>query len=195
LAQDKRHEVIETAISIFSEHGYRATSMNDIAQAVGLSKSTMYHYFSGKQELLVSIYESVLSDNVETARLIAESGGPIDNELREMLVERVVYCCTHAAILRIFFEEEAELPPRLRAKVLEGRRAYQSVMVDLVEQGMKDGLFVSTASATMVVNTFLGAANWTYKWYREDGDRTPRELGEELAGVLMRSIMVAPDVS
>jgi len=185
---DKRREVIERAVAVFSARGYRGTSMNDISEAVGLSKSTLYHYFKGKEDLLVAIYEDVLEDNVLAAQRILDRSLSTQDELSEMMVDRVVYTCKNRRILQIFFEEEAELPRRLMPTVLAGRHAYEAVMTGLIDRGVAEGVFVISTSSTIVANSFLGAANWIYKWYQPRGPKSPEELGKEIAGLLMRSI-------
>jgi len=185
---DKRREVIERAVAVFSARGYRGTSMNDIAEAVGLSKSTLYHYFKGKEDLLVAIYEEVLEDNVLAAQRILDRSLSTQDELSEMMVDRVVYTCKNRRILQIFFEEEAELPRRLMPTVLASRHAYEAVMTGLIDRGVAEGVFVISTSSTIVANSFLGAANWIYKWYQPRGPKSPQELGEEVADLLMRSI-------
>lgn len=189
--KDKRAELLRRAITVFSARGYRATSMNDLAGQVKLSKSTLYHYFSSKQDLLVAIYDGVMAENIEAARRITESNQSVVASLRQMLAERVAYTCHNHRILQIFHEEEAELPRRLMAQVLESRRVYQKVMTDLLERGLEEGVLDFQTSPTMVANCLLGACNWSYKWYNLRGPKSPEELASELADLLMRSI-VAP---
>ncbi len=190
---DKRQEVLSRAVTIFGSRGYRATSMNDIAAEVGLSKSALYHYFSGKEELLASVCEAVVRDNIAQARRIAIEGASPHVALRAMLVERVAYTCDNSRILQVFYEEDAELPSRLRARVTQCRREYQQVLTDLIEQGVAEGHFVLSTSPTIVANSFIGACNWAYKWYQPRGPSSSAELGQAIADLLMRSVAVRPD--
>jgi AcrR family transcriptional regulator len=187
---DRRTELIARAVTIFSAKGFRGTSMNDIADAGGIHKSTLYHYFNGKEDLLVEIYGDVLGANVLAAERILASDQPTVVKLREMLVDRVVYTCTNRRILQIFFEEEAELPKRLLTRVFETRKAYVGVMSGLIQQGVAEGIFEIDTNPTIVVNTFLGATNWIYKWYEPRGSKSPAELGDEITELLLRSISV-----
>src|SRR3954452_14977462 len=73
-ADAQRARVLTVSAEIFSRQGFRATSMNEIAAAVGLSKPTLYHYFRSKEELLVRIYSEVLDESLEDARrVVAEA--------------------------------------------------------------------------------------------------------------------------
>lgn len=189
IEHDKRTELLQRAIEIFSSRGYRATSMKDLADQVNLSKSTLYHYFNSKQDLLVAIYDEVMLENMVAARRISQGIQSPADSLRQMLADRVSYTCHNHRILQIFHEEEAELPKRLMKKVLESRRAYQMVMVDLLEKGLAEGVFEFSSTPMIVANCLLGACNWSYKWYNPDGPKTPEQLGDEVAELLMGAIL------
>src|SRR5690349_14422871 len=82
---DKRQEVLGLAIDVFGTRGYRATSIQDLADQVNLSKSTFYHYFESKQHLLVAIYEEVLDESPRALELLADTSRPPDDVVRELL--------------------------------------------------------------------------------------------------------------
>ena len=186
---DKREYVLQRAIEVFSARGYRATSMKDLADQVKLGKSTLYHYFRSKQDLLVAIYSGVMAENIAAAKRIRESNQSVVESVRQMLADRVSYTCSHQRILQIFHEEEAELPKRLMSQVTESRRAYQEVMTDLLEQGLSQGQFEFDPTPMIVANCLLGACNWSYKWYHPDGRKTPDALADEVSDFLMNAIM------
>lgn len=188
-ADTQRARVLATSVEIFGTRGYRATSMNEIAAGVGLSKPTLYHYFRNKEELLVRIYSEVLDESLRMARAtVAAAPSPLDG-LRELLVSRVVYTCEHRELLKICFEEEDELRPDLAEELLVRRRAFEDVIVDALRSHLDAHPQMRLAMAPRVfVNLCLGAVNWTYKWYRPTGPRTPLELGREMADALLRVI-------
>ena len=118
---------------VFSRRGYRATSMNDVAAGVGLSKPTLYHYVRTKQDLLVGIYEQVLDESLASARAIVAAAPTPLEAVRALVVERVRYTCEHQDLLKICFEEESELPDELAEPILERRRAFEAVVLGAVE--------------------------------------------------------------
>lgn len=190
IAADKRSQVIAAAIRSFSERGYRGTSMRDLAQDVGLSKPALYHYVSSKEALLVEIYEGVIAEGVTMARRIVESElAPLD-ALRTILVERIVYTCENRSLVRIFFEEEAEIPADLTRTMLVQRRDYEDAFIELLNRGVDDGSVHFDTTPRIVVNLLLGAAHWSYKWYNPRGPKSPRQLGEEMADVLLEGLKV-----
>lgn len=189
-ADEQRRRVLRTSVEIFSRRGFRATSMNEIAAGVGLSKPTLYHYFRNKEELLVRIYSDVLEESLRDARAtVAAAAGPLD-AVRDLIVSRVVYTCEHRDLLKICFEEEDELTPDLAAPLLGLRRAFEDVFTGAVRAHLAahpEHRFAMTP--TTFTNMCLGAANWTYKWYSPRGPRTPAELGREMADALLPALV------
>lgn len=182
-AEEQRQRILAAAVEVFSRRGYRATSMNDVAAGVGLSKPTLYHYVATKQDLLVQIYQQVLDESLASARaIVASAPSPLD-AVRALIVERVAYTCEHRDLLKICFEEESELPPDLARPILERRRAFEAVVLEAVEAHLTASGTQLPMPAKVYVNTCLGAANWAYKWFHPEGALTPRQLGEQVAVV------------
>lgn len=185
-ADAQRARVLAASVEIFGTRGYRATSMNEIAAGVGLSKPTLYHYFRNKEELLVRIYSDVLDESLRMAQeTVAAAATPFDG-LRDLLVSRVVHTCENRELLKICFEEEDELRPDLAEELIVRRRLFEDVAVSTLRRHLDEHPEVRLAMAPKVfVNMCLGAVNWTYKWYRPSGPRTPAELGREMADALL----------
>jgi AcrR family transcriptional regulator len=187
-ADEQRRRILAAAVAVFSRQGYRATSMNDVAAGVGLSKPALYHYVRTKQDLLVRVYEEVLDESLRSARAIVAAAPSPRAALRELIVERVAYTCEHQDLLKICFEEESELPPALAEPLLQRRRAFEEVVLGTVLGHLEATGGRLSMNPKAYVNTCLGAANWVYKWYSPDGERTPRELGADIADVLLAAL-------
>lgn len=181
----RRRGVLQAAAALYAEQGYRATSMNDLAARVGLSKPALYHYVRSKEDLLVELYEEVLRANTDSVSAIEAGSRRAIDALHEVLVERVRYTCEHQALLRVFFEEEAGLPRAALADVLRSRRRYEDAVIAIVLRAVEEDQLEIGTTPRIYVNALLGAANWVYKWYDTDGRLGPRALGEEIAAALL----------
>jgi AcrR family transcriptional regulator len=186
----RRARVTEISAEIFSRRGFRATSMNEIAAAAGLSKPTLYHYFRSKEELLVRIYSDVLDESLTLGqRTVADAATPLD-AVRDLIRSRVVYTCEHQALLKVCFEEEHELPTELAEEVLRRRRAFERLFVAALERHLAEHPGVRLPMTPKVyVNMCLGAVNWCYKWYRPAGPNSPHELGRQLGSTLTAALV------
>ena len=188
-ADRQRLRVLATAADIFSRRGFRATSMNEIAAAVGLSKPTLYHYFRSKEELLVRLYSDVLDESLAMALEIVDSEPTPLEAVRELLRSRVVYTCRRQGLLKVCFEEEHELPADLAEQLLRRRRAFEDLIGAALDAHLRAHPSLELGMPPKVwVNMCLGAANWTYKWFRESGGCTPEELGDRIAASLTAGI-------
>ena len=99
-----------SSAEIFSRRGFRATSMNEIAAAVGLSKPTLYHYFRSKEELLVRLYSEVLDESLRMAReTVGRGPHPPGRHPRPDRLPRRLHL-RQPRLLKVCFEEEHELP-------------------------------------------------------------------------------------
>ncbi len=184
----RRREVMAAAVRVFSERGYRAASMSDIAEELGMGKASLYHYVSGKEQVLIELYEEVIRENVIAARRIVESDRTALEALAEVLRDRVAYTCHNCDLVRVFFEEEAELPARRQARLISARREYEQTLLDLVARGEAAGEFSLPTTPAIFVNTLLGAANWTYKWFNPAGPLSPEDLGTQIANLLLAGL-------
>jgi TetR/AcrR family transcriptional regulator len=184
----RRAELFAAAVAVFAERGYRATSMRELAQAVGLSKSALYHYVRSKEELLVALYEDVLAQRLEEQAAVRSSGLPADEALRRILVDRFVHACANRQLLRVFFEEEAELPSELMATVRERRKLNEDVVVGVIEQGVAEGVFAVPISPRLAARAMAGAVNFVHKWFDPTGPRTAEDLADDFATYLLAGL-------
>ena len=188
-ADAQRARVLSISTEIFSRQGFRATSMNEIAAAVGLSKPTLYHYFRSKEELLVRIYSEVLDESLEGARKTVDAAASPLDAIRELIATRVAYTCENQQILKVCFEEEHELPAELVDELLARRKVFEDLFAAAVEahEAAHPGSLRGVAPR-VYVNACLGAVNWSYKWYRSSGPATPAELGAQIATSLTAAL-------
>lgn len=188
-ADAQRQRVLSVSVEIFSKRGYRATSMNDIAAEVGLSKPTLYHYFRSKEDILVRLYEDLLAESVAGARaIVAAAPGPLE-ALRGVISWRVRHTCEKQAIHKVFFEEEDEIPAGLLRTVLEQRREFENICKTAVIAHLEATGITLPTTPTVYVNTCLGAANWVYKWFDPAGGEDPHTLAEHMATLLLQPLL------
>jgi AcrR family transcriptional regulator len=184
-ADAQRARIVDVAIDMFSKQGFRATSMNEIAAAVGLSKPTLYHYFASKERLLVAIYTAVLDESLDDARRVLDGAPDPLSAISDLIAARVVYTCRNSALLKVCFEEEHELPADLQPALLSRRKIFEDLFLHTLQAHLADHPdALGTVNPKVWVNAGLGAVNWCYKWYRPSGPATPEQLGEQIAAAL-----------
>jgi AcrR family transcriptional regulator len=174
-ADARRREVVAQAAGLFDRAGYHTTSVAELAHAVGLSKPALYHYFSGKDEVLYWIHEEFIDLLIEKQR--GRDGLPAGEALLEVMNDVIGLMETHRGHVRVFFEHHRELASEDRATIRAKRNAYRGLVEDVIRRGTADGEFrdVDARLATLAV---FGMCNWAYQWYRPDGELSTRQIAE-----------------
>jgi TetR/AcrR family transcriptional regulator, cholesterol catabolism regulator len=191
-ARNRDEEVYAAALRLFTEKGYHATSMQDIAAAVGLYKGSLYHYIGGKEELLARVFErgmGSLLDEVEA--IVADSSLAASRQLRLILRAHVAAVATNREALTVYLHEFRALAGEALDSVREQRERYRRLVEAVVERGVRSGEFgaVDEAIATLGV---LGMCNWIVQWYRPGGRLRPAQIADQFADILLRGLYRAP---
>ena len=175
----RRAQILEKAAHLFCVKGYDSTSMSDIADAVGITKAGLYYFVEGKEHLLYLIADYGL-DLVEETVVKPLQGVEDARELLEQLIARHVRLVLHRPReVTIILHERTGLTGVYREKILKRKKAYidyvRGILRSLKAQGAARD--VDPTAATFFL---LGAMNWIYQWYKEDGRLTEDMLVHEL---------------
>jgi TetR/AcrR family transcriptional regulator len=186
----KRLEVLREAAASFNFKGYHATSMNEIAASLGVTKAALYHYFPNKNGLLAACFEHAMDAafaSLERARKEGRNG-------RERLVLTMSFyvaelinelnCCV------VLMEEQA-LEPEDHAKLVRQRDRFERALRAFVREGIEDGS-VAPCDPKLAIFVILGAMNWVPKWFKPSGVWKPDQLNAALAQMFERLISSAP---
>lgn len=184
-ADEKRRELVDRAAELFDRAGYHTTSVSELARAVGISKPTLYHYVSGKDEILFWIHEEFIDLLIE--RQGSRRGMAAAEALSEVMADVLSLMETHRGHVRVFFEHYRELSVADRATIQVKRDRYRALVEAVVARGIRDGELraVDPRLATLAL---FGMCNWAYQWYRPDGPLSSRELAEVFFDLLFNGL-------
>jgi TetR/AcrR family transcriptional regulator len=186
----KRQEVLREAAASFNSKGYHATSMNEIAASLGVTKAALYHYFPNKNSLLAGCFEHAM----DAAFASLESGRKQGRNGRERLILTIsgyvaqlideLSCCV------VLMEEQA-LEPEDHAKLVRQRDRFERALRAFVKEGIEDGSVV-TCDPKLAVFVILGAMNWVPKWFKPGGPWKSDQLNAALSQMFERIISSVP---
>lgn len=179
----RRLEILRAAARVFRRRGVAAAGMREIAHEAGLSPGNLYHYFSGKDEILLFCQERTV-ERMQAA--VDAAQGSATEQLRAVLRAHVHFMLDELEGATAHLDLEA-LPATLRGPMIEKRDAYERAVRAIVAAGMKSGEF-ARGDAALVTRAMLGAVNWTARWYRPDGAQGPDEIAETLADYLVKGL-------
>lgn len=187
----RRMDIVDAAANLFHLRGYHNTSMEDIADDVGLAKPTLYHYFRGKDQILLQIHTSMIDVILEShERRLPGQPGRWGELLKEMMGDVMRLMETHPGHLGIFFEHQRELPDRYKSEIRGKRNRYRDHVRAVIEGGIADGEFhnIDPDLATLAV---LGMSNWTYQWLRPGGGYTADQVTEVFYALVINGLSAA----
>ena len=177
--RSKREEIIQVASLLFSLKGYNATSLQDIAEEVGLHKTSLFHYFKNKEEILTEVmeisfkkYTEILDDAIKSRDVSSEE------KFKLALEEQVAVICKYKHYINVSLNEIKSLSPENRGKYTRTRNEYGKHFEKIIKEVQADeesNLFKGLDSNIITLG-ILGMCNWIIKWYREDGPLTPKEI-------------------
>lgn len=161
--------------------------MRDIATESGMHVGNLYYYFQNKQELLAFCQEQTLSGLIDLAEQIRRQPWQADEKLYMLITGHVVRLNDEMPGSLAHLEVEA-LEGRWKREILKQRNRYESVLRQVIQEGIKSGLFRPTR-AGVAAKAILGSTNWTVKWYRAGGSQTSHQIGQEFAILLVRGLL------
>jgi AcrR family transcriptional regulator len=179
----RRLDILRAAARVFRRRGVAAAGMREIAEAAGLSPGNLYHYFSGKDEILLFCQERTLERMLAA---VQTAQGTAAERLRAVLRAHVHCMLDELEGATAHLDVEA-LPAKLRAKMIEKRDAYERSVRAIVAEGVKRREF-ARCDAALVTRAMLGAVNWTARWYRPDGPQGADEIADALAEYLVKGL-------
>jgi AcrR family transcriptional regulator len=176
---------------LFSERGYHGTSMQHLADALGLQRGSLYAHIGSKQELLFEVVDEGADRFLERGRAAVHMAAPAATRLRQLLISHIETAIEHLDAATVFLNEWRYLPEDLRASIQIKRDRYEEMVRSIVTDGIAAGDFRSDADVSFAARLVLSAGNWTYAWYRPGGELGPKEIGERFAELLIRGLEVA----
>lgn len=180
-------ELLDIAAGIFARKGYKSTTLQDIADEFGVLKGSLYHYIRSKDELLFEVIRSVYGTGLENLRVLAEADDDPVERLRAVVRGHVLYLIDNLVETTVLLHEFDQLLPEHREAM--PIRDYQAVVAGLISDAMADPRVKSDLDPQLVALAVLGAANWVYRWYRPGGSRTPQQIADSYADLLVDGML------
>jgi len=185
--EERRHEIAYAAAGLIFEKGFNETSVNQIAKAAGIGKSTLYDFFATKDEIILHLLGEFIDEVTSRAKaVIASEGNPPDRLYRVLHMHLDVLLRDKAFILKLSLEaQRLSAENQQRYQVL--RYAFQDLITELIEEGITDGSYRSVDSA-MVMKTLLAMMSSVVFTSRPVG--TPQEMLEKTLDMIFKGIQI-----
>lgn len=182
----KRQAILRTAAALFSEHGFNETTLDAVAEHLGVTKPTLYYYTRSKSDILVQCLDEALSALEAQGKAIIASEQTGAQKMRRFI---------HAFVGQLDDElgrcvawpGRDPLDARARKQIDPIFSRIDRQLRVIVDQGAKDG---SLSEGDPMLRAFIlfGAMNWVTRWYRQGGRYSARDIADEIADCFLRGI-------
>ncbi|HLG57614.1 MAG TPA: TetR/AcrR family transcriptional regulator [Vicinamibacterales bacterium] len=184
----KRAEMCRTAAALFRDRGFDATSVSDIARALGMTKAGLYHYFRSKEELLLEIMmfglDRVRDEVIVPSRAIADP----EERLRQIVLRHARIATRAQGAVASLTDETRALPTPARKKVEELQRQYfdllRETLVDIEAAGR-----LRKVDRTVAAFSVIGMILWLPRWFRHGGRLTTEQAATEIANLALAGLL------
>ena len=187
---DPRQEILRAAARLFQQQGYDATSMNDVAAALKLSKGGLYHHFQSKDEILFDLMNHAM--DITEERVINPVKAVADPEERlRMLIRRhiAVVLSERDREITVMLHENHPLSPTLRKRINARKKDYVHFLENLIAEVQRARGSKGTVSARAAAFAVLGMINWIYQWYSPEGSLQEESLAQQYTEIMFHGAL------
>jgi AcrR family transcriptional regulator len=156
--------VLNAAVRLFNEHGYDATSMFDIAESLGITKSSVYHHINGKEHLLQMAVDRALDGLFEAAEDVKSLGGSAFERLAQLTRRSVLVLDERFEFVTLLLRIRGNTAVEQHA--LARRRVFDGIVTDLVKQAQAEGSVRPDVDPATAARLLFGMVNSLTEWYR-----------------------------
>ncbi|MBN8749311.1 HTH-type transcriptional repressor KstR2 [Xylophilus ampelinus] len=183
----KRQAVLQTAAQLFNERGFHATSLDDIAERLHVTKPTLYYYVKSKDDILLECVRTALGLMKEGIDAVRQSGGRALDQLvacMRIYVD-IVMQDFGMCVIRI---GEDPLPAPLRKELRRLKAGIDHEFRRLIAAGVEEGT-LAPCDPKMAAFMVAGGLSWVGRWYRPGGDLDPQQIADEAVALLLGGVL------
>jgi AcrR family transcriptional regulator len=185
---DRADYIYRVTAEIMCWKGYAATSMNDIADAVGLTKAGVYHYIRGKEQLLYEIMTFAMDQVDEHVTGLAETVDDPEQRLRLIVELHAKRILEVGGAVTVLLEEMSALTPSHQRTIRARKRKYFDLVRRTLEQLASEGR-LRDVNPTVATFSLLGSINWISRWYRRDGPLAADLVLKDFVEIALNSVL------
>lgn len=188
--QQRRAEIVRAAAGIFKEHGFRATKLSDVAEALGMDRASLYYYVGGKEELFHEVVGGAVAANADAAEAIRQAPGTAPEKLQTLITGLMVSYAENYPFLYVYIQENLNtIAPDRSPWSREMRRhnkRYENAVVEIVQSGIDEGSLRADGTAWVIAYGIIGMVAWSNRWF--DPNTSPVDahtIGATYANVIV----------
>ena len=183
----KRESIVAAAVNIFYRKGYAKTTLEEVADAIHVTKPFIYSHFKSKHDLLAEICSRALAFSHEALKRAVAEQGTSTEKLRAIARDFMRALLIYQAHSVIYSREEKELDPKVVNSINQMRRDFDHRLEALIAQGVADGEF-QVKDVNLAALAIIGIVAWSQFWYRPGGRLTIDETADGVADLVLAMV-------
>jgi len=175
----KKAEILKAAAKVFRTKGYHATRIQDIADALGMQKGSLYYYISTKEDLLQGLVEEILEQSVELMDNIHNTQHKPREKIRLCVESHLQLYHNNIDAFGVFLNEDLHLINKnSNNDVFSLLKDYENGWLQIFNEGVKSGEFSDKKNYKVIVKGIFGMLNWSYRWYHAKTGYSIKQVSE-----------------
>jgi AcrR family transcriptional regulator len=180
---ERSDELVQVSAETFRERGYDGTSMQEIADRMGILKGSLYYYVKTKGDLLWMVVEPPLRELVEAADgILSDTSVPLRDRLETVIVAHAESFEANFPHMFVMTRENGDTLSKKRRKDLDAlRRRYFELLREAIISGQKSGELRKDIDSAIAVHGIFGMLNWMFRWFDPKGRMKADDIAKEFA--------------
>lgn len=192
MPRKRRGEVLDAAARVFHAKGYEATSIQDIADEVGILKGSLYYYISSKEDVLFEMLQEVHVAALATVKDAVEIDGDPLQRIHAFVETLARFTAENTIRMGILLHDFRSLGDERRNEIARERDQYDKLLRRLIVEGKEQGLIRPEIDPKVTALAVMGMVNSIYQWFRPAGPQRPGHVGEVYADLVVASLAAQP---
>ncbi len=184
----RKETILTESAKLFRKRGFAATSMRDIAQAVGIEAPSLYNHIKSKDEILASLLLDVAQDFTDGMDEILKLNLSPFNTLKEVIQLHVNLTRTKTNQIALIVNEWRHLQNKAKTEFANLRENYEVNFRKIIERGIEDNSF-KEVDIELALFSILSTLRWFYAWYAVNEERYSEELEKDLFTILLKGLI------
>ena len=187
MASNRQKEIALAAVKLFEQKGYHATSVQDIADEVGLQKGSLYHYIHSKEDLLLQIAHEAITEFNDNLQAVLDTDMSAPEKLVKAVENHITVSVSNMETTTVLLREAFSLGDPQHQVIQDLTDKYVDLWTQVLEEGARSGEF-HVREPKVVALAILGACNWVYRWYRQSGLLTPSQVARVFSDMFLNGL-------
>lgn len=168
--------IVETAAELFAQKGFGSTSLNDIADALRVTKVALYYHVKNKEEILRLVYLTVLNIAEEPLRRIVEFDLSPRDKLQQAIEHHIAVTANSSPAVTVFYREQAHLTGPFAREIALREKDYERYFEQIIQEGIVKEVFKPDFDSKIITFGLLGMCHWLSHWYKPSGRYTHQQI-------------------